>query len=208
MEDKPILRYYADPMCSWCWGFTQTFEQVRERFDENLRFALVMGGLRPYTQETVTDQFRDEILHHWHDVQKMTGQNFTFDHAMPEGFIYDTEPPARAVLTAGRLNPENTFTYFKAVQHGFYVDQLDVTKTEVLATLASFCDIEAGTFVELFDTREMRAMVQKHYLQTRDHGVRGFPTLEVEDQGQRIIFANGFQPYAELEQSIIEWLKD
>jgi putative protein-disulfide isomerase len=208
MEALPILRYFADPMCSWCWGFTDTFVQLRERFDEDFRFALVMGGLRPYTKEPVSEKFREDILHHWRDVQQMTGQDFSFENAMPDGFIYDTEPPARAVLTVGRLNPENTFAYFRSVQHGFYVDHQDVTNTETLSGLAAKFDVNKDAFIELFDTKEMKAMTQKHYLQTREHGVHGFPTLEVETPDQRIIFANGYRPYQELEEIISEWLAE
>ena len=208
MNELPILRYFADPMCSWCWGFTPVFEQLREHFDKSFRFALVMGGLRPYTQESVTDQFRQDILHHWHDVQNMTGQAFSFENAMPEGFIYDTEPPARAVLTVGRLSPENTFAFFKAIQHAFYVEQLDVTKADVLAELASAFDVQANAFLDLFESKDMKAMVQKHYLQTREFGVRGLPTLGTGSTDQHIIFTSGYSPYPELERTINEWLSD
>jgi len=206
MTELPILRYFADPMCSWCWGFTSVFEQIREHFDKNFRFALVMGGLRPYTRDSVTDQFRQDILQHWHDVQNMTGQDFTFDNAMPEGFIYNTEPPARAVLTVGRLSPENTFAFFKAIQHAFYVEQLDVTKADALARLATAFDVQEDAFSDLFESKDMKAMVQKHYLQTREFGVRGFPTLGTGSTDQHIIFTSGYRPYPELEQTINEWL--
>ena len=208
MNELPILRYFADPMCSWCWGFTPVFEQIREQFDNDFRFALVMGGLRPYTRESVTNQFRQDILQHWHDVQNMTGQDFSFDNAMPDGFVYDTEPPARAVLTVGRLSPENTFAFFKAIQHAFYVEQLDVTKANVLARLASTFDIQADAFSDLFESKDMKAMVQKHYLQTREFGVRGFPTLGAGSTDQHIIFTSGYRPYPELEQTINEWLSE
>jgi len=137
MEELPILRYFADPMCSWCWGFTNTFEKIRERFENEFRFSLVMGGLRPYTKERVTDSFREEILHHWRDVQKMTGQAFSFEQAMPNGFIYDTEPPARAILTAGRIDPAQGFEVFRTIQHAFYVEQVNVTQAAQLAQLIS-----------------------------------------------------------------------
>jgi len=208
MTELPILRYFADPMCSWCWGFTSVFEQIREHYDNNFRFALVMGGLRPYTQDSVTDQFREEILHHWHDVQNMTGQDFTFDNAMPEGFVYDTEPPARAVLTVGRLRPENTFAFFKALQHAFYVEQLDVTKGNILAGISSTFGIQADAFSDMFESKDMKAMVQKHYLQTREFGVRGFPTLGTGSTDQHIIFTSGYRRYPELEQTINEWLSE
>jgi hypothetical protein len=52
----------------------------------------------------------------------------------------------------------------------------------------------------------MKAMVQKHYLQTREYGVHGFPTLGTGTTDQHIIFSSGYRPYEELEQTINEWL--
>jgi putative protein-disulfide isomerase len=206
MADLPILRYFADPMCSWCWGFTNTFAQIRERFDKDFRFALVMGGLRPYTEQTVTDAFREEILHHWQDVHNMTGQDFSFEDAMPEGFIYDTEPPARAVLTTSRIKPGIGFDFFRAVQQAFYLDQIDVTQTDQLAGLVSEFGIELPAFIKLFESREMRAQTQQHFIQTRQFGVRGFPTLLVGSEEHHTLFTSGYRPFKEIEHIIGQWM--
>jgi putative protein-disulfide isomerase len=206
MADLPILRYFADPMCSWCWGFTDTFARIRDRFDGDFRFALMMGGLRPYTEQAVTDSFRKEILHHWHDVHNMTGQNFSFEGAMPEGFIYDTEPPARAVLTVGKLKPGTGVEFFRAVQQAFYLDQIDVTQSNQLAGLVSGFGIEQPEFISLFESKEMRVQTQQHYIQTRQFGVRGFPTLLVGSEENHTVFTSGYQPYSQLEPAIQEWL--
>ena len=207
MADLPILRYFADPMCSWCWGFTDTFAQIRDRFDNDFRFALTMGGLRPYTEQTVTDTFRAEILHHWHDVHNMTGQDFAFDGAMPKGFIYDTEPPARAVLTVGKLKPGTGFEFFRTVQQAFYLGQTDVTQSTPLAELASEFGIEQPAFIELFESKEMRVQTQQHYIQTRQFGVRGFPTLLVGTEENHSLLTSGYQPYDRLEPAIRQWLE-
>jgi putative protein-disulfide isomerase len=194
-------------MCSWCWGFSDSFEEIRNRFQDDFRFALVMGGLRPYTEEPVTDSFREEIFHHWLDVQKMTGQAFSFEQAMPEGFIYDTEPPARAVLAAGRLEPERGFEIFKAIQQAFYVDQIDVTRTDQLVELLSGFGIQKQAFLDLFKSEELRAMTQQHFIQTRQYGVRGFPTLTLGPKEHPIIITSGYQPFSNIESRIKSWLE-
>ena len=98
MAQERILWYFADPMCSWCWGFTPAIGAIKESYSDRLKIALMLGGLRPGTTEPVTPKFREETLHHWQDVHKMTGQPFAFEGAMPEGFVYDTEPASRAVI--------------------------------------------------------------------------------------------------------------
>ena len=41
---EPILWYLADPMCSWCWGFTPAIEALRDEFRDRAKIALVLGG--------------------------------------------------------------------------------------------------------------------------------------------------------------------
>ena len=89
MNDE-ILWYFADPMCSWCWGFSPVVEALREEYRPRLKIALVMGGLRPGTTEAISASSRDDILHHWRQVHERSGQPFHFEGAMPEGFVYDT----------------------------------------------------------------------------------------------------------------------
>jgi putative protein-disulfide isomerase len=207
MSELPLIRYFADPMCSWCWGFSDTFARIRDRFDEDFRFALVMGGLRPYTDQPVTDTFREEILHHWQDVHNMTGQDFSFEGAMPEGFIYDTEPPARAVLTVGRFRPGIGFEFFRTVQQAFYLEHIDVTQTTQLASLAEEFGVEQQPFIELLESKEMRVLTQRHFIQTRQFGVRGFPTLTVGNEEDHTVFSSGYQPFKDIEQVIQQWLE-
>ena len=122
---ESTLWYFADPMCSWCWGFSPVVQRLKEKYLHRMKFALVLGGLRPYTREPITDKLREEILHHWREVMRMTGQAFRFENALPEGFVYDTEPPSRAVVTMGELQPDAVFPFFKSLQQAFYAQGRD-----------------------------------------------------------------------------------
>ena len=108
MPISSILWYFADPMCSWCWGFSSVIEDIKDHYDEHLNIALMLGGLRPGTTEAISDESRAEILHHWHQVHELTGQSFFFDGALPAGFVYDTEPPSRAVISEPLLRAAST----------------------------------------------------------------------------------------------------
>ena len=129
---QTIIWYFADPMCSWCWGFSSVVSRLKQHYVDRIKFALILGGLRPYTQEAISEDLRKEILHHWQQVKKMTGQEFKFEGAMEDGFVYDTEPASRAVVVVGESCPDLTFDYFTAVQRAFYVGHKDVTQEEVL----------------------------------------------------------------------------
>jgi len=204
--DKPILWYFADPMCSWCWGFSPVIKHIKEVFSEKINISLNLGGLRPGTSEQISSTLRDEILHHWHEVHHLTGQKFNFDDAMPTGFIYDTEPASRAVLSFGKLQPKNTLDYFSSIQSAFYTQNRDVTQEPVLVELVESFGIESQTFQELFISAEMRSLTQEHFKRSRQANVRGFPTL-IFQKGKNIeTLSRGYVPWENISEMLHERL--
>ncbi len=206
--NEPMLWYFADPMCSWCWGFSPVVQRLKEKYHPSLKFALVLGGLRPFTREPITDKFRQEIMHHWHEVNKMTGQAFSFEGAMPDGFIYDTEPASRAVVAVGELSPQTTFDYFHAVQRAFYLEQKDVTQESVLTELLTPLSMDEQQFRQVFHSEHIKQKTQAHFHKSRQFGVRGFPTLILQSEQQYYLLTSGYRPYEELKPEIDAYLSE
>lgn len=190
----PILWYFADPMCSWCWGFSPVIEAVREAYGDRMKIALVLGGLRPGETAPMTPAAREDILHHWHAVHDRTGQPFHFEDALPAGFVYDTEPASRAVVAVGGIDPTLIFPLFKAIQTAFYAEGRDVTQPAVLAELAAGLGVDIDTFMRAFDCETARANTQAHFKHARQAGVRGFPTLIVQQDAHLHQVCNGCMP--------------
>ncbi len=208
MTAERILWYYADPMCSWCFGFAPVITAIRDAYRDRVRIALMMGGLRPGTVEPVTPKFRAEVLHHWRQVHEHTGQAFAFEGAMPEGFVYDTEPPSRAVVAVHELDPAATFDYFKSVQSAFYMQGRDITKAETLASLAEQHGIIPERFLDRFHADDTRQRVHRSFAQTREAGVRGFPTIILERSGERVVLTPGFRQFDVLKPQLDAWLAE
>ena len=191
--NPPILWYFADPMCSWCWGFSPVIETLRDDYRERMKIALVLGGLRHETAPMTAAQ-REDILHHWRAVQARTGQPFHFDGALPEGFVYDTEPACRAVVTVGGIDPAQIFAMFKVIQTAFYAEGRDVTRPGVLTDLAAGLGVDGAAFLNAFESEAAHTRTQAHFRQARQAGVRGFPTLIVQQDAQLHPVCSGCQP--------------
>ena len=201
--NPPLLWYFADPMCSWCWGFSPVIETLRDETRKRMKVALVLGGLRPGETAPMTAAGREDILHHWHQVHERTGQPFRFEGALPDGFVYDTEPASRAVAAIGGIKPALIFPLFKAIQSAFYAEGRDVTQADVLTKLAAGLGVEATRFRSAFDSDEARARTRAHFRQARQAGVRGFPTLIVQRDAQLHPVSSGWQPL-ETVRAVIE----
>ncbi len=203
----PILWYFADPMCSWCWGFSPVIERVRDEYRERMKVALVLGGLRHETTPMTAAQ-RDDILHHWHQVHARTGQPFRFENALPDGFVYDTEPASRAVVAVGGLDPALAFPLFKAIQTAFYAEGRDITQPGVLADLAAGLGVDAAAFQSAFGSDAARARTQAHFRQARQAGVRGFPALILQQDAQLHSVSNGCQSLDTVRAALDTWLNE
>ena len=202
------LLYVMDPMCSWCWGFAPVVEALAEQARAAVvALHLVAGGLRTGGGAALDPATRRYILEHWQEVQRTTGQPFSFEGAMPGGFVYDTEPACRALVTARSLAAELAWPLVKRIQHAFYAEGRDVGQPGVLAELAEAVGLLPRTFVEVFDSQEMRPSTAADFIWVQDLGIAGFPTLLAERNGQLALLTNGYQPLEELAPLLARWLE-
>lgn len=112
MKNKII--YFGDPLCSWCYGFGPEITKVADHYKHTFDFELVMGGLRPYGTERMSD-LSGMLRHHWKQVHQRSGASFQYDILDHQSFIYDTEPPSRAVVAIKRIAPDEEFSFFKEI---------------------------------------------------------------------------------------------
>ncbi len=204
---QALLWYFADPMCSWCWGFSPVITQIKQHYQDKLQIALNLGGLRPGTKAAIIPKDRDEVLHHWQEVQKISGQEFNFENALPEGFIYDTEPASRALVAFGKLNGDNTLALFHDIQYAFYVAQQDVTQQAALIKLAKKYSIDESEFTSLFESDEIKQQTQQHFTNTRSAGVLGFPSLVFQQDKKHQFLSRGYASYEMIQHQLDELLE-
>jgi putative protein-disulfide isomerase len=182
--------------------------QLAARHRERLTIALLVGGLRAGSTVPTDAHFREEILQHWRAVHARSYQPFAFHGALPDGFVYDTEPPCRAVVTVHDLAPDTGLAFFHRLQRAFYVEQLPVTRSDVLARLADSASVSPQTFSTHFASEAMRERTRQHFVLTRELGVRGFPTVWMADAQQVQLLTRGYQPLEQLAPSVDGWLGD
>ncbi len=202
------LLYVMDPMCSWCWGFAPVFDALAAQArSADVSLHLVAGGLRPGTAQALDGASRDYILKHWRAVAERTGQAFRFDGALPEGFVYDTEPASRALVALRSLAADRVWPLVQAIQQAFYVEGRDVTRPAVLVELAEQLGVPRQAFAAAFDSAAQRVATQADFAWAQNLGIAGFPTLLAERNGQLALLTNGYQPLETLAPLLGRWLE-
>ncbi|MDZ3990404.1 DsbA family protein [Pseudomonas sp. Teo4] len=201
------LLYVMDPMCSWCWGFAPVAAAlIAQAREAGVSTRLVPGGLR--TGGSALDaSTRKYILEHWQAVAEATGQPFRFDGAMPDGFVYDTEPACRALVAARELDAERVWPLLALIQRSFYEQGVDVTRAPQLVELAEQAGFDRERFAQHFAGHDIRTATAADFSWVQDLGIAGFPTLLAERNGQLALLTNGYQPLERLQPLLGRWLQ-
>ncbi|WJN61241.1 Thioredoxin [Pseudomonas sp. SO81] len=201
------LLYVMDPMCSWCWGFAPVVQALAEQAAAHgVPLQLVLGGLRR-ERAALDPAMRVRILSHWQAVNASTGQLFNFNDALPEGFVYDTEPACRALVTARGLDEQSVWPLLELIQEAFYAEGRDVTRAQVLVELAERAGIPRIEFAAAFDSVEAAEATAADFTWVQDLGISGFPTLLAERDGRLALLTNGYQPLEALAPLLGRWLE-
>lgn len=178
-------------MCSWCWGFAPEIESLSEDYE----VEVVLGGLRPGpSAQGLTDHMADFLRHHWVEIAERTGQPFDTGFLdRRDGWVYDTEPTAVAVVTMRDMDEPDTLRYFGEVQRAFYADGRDVTDLEVLTDLASRYPVDQSEFRSRLETEKAKQAAWADFARARNWGISGFPTLVGALTGDRLaLLARGW----------------
>ncbi|WP_372786178.1 DsbA family protein [Phenylobacterium sp.] len=204
----PHLIYFSDPMCSWCYGFSPVIADIRETFGRALPVRVVMGGLRPGTETPMTEEAKLEIADHWTHVHEATGLPFNGAGMSRPGFVYDTDPAARAVVAARRDGEEMAAAFLGRAQRAFYAEGRDVTTGEVLADLADELGLDRQSFLETWAAPETKEETWRDYAISQRAGVTGFPTLVAgpNPDGVYGVVTRGFAPGEQVVGILKEWL--
>lgn len=197
----------VDPMCSWCWGFSPALEGIERDFGAVAPLTIVVGGLRPLTKRKMDAKAKAEIREHWQHVQEASGQPFDFEFFAREGFVYDTEPACRALVTVRTLKREAARDFLDRAHRAFYAENKDVTDADVLADIAEAAGVAKAGFVALFNTIDIVYETAGDFHAARRLGVNGFPTVLLRAGNAMSILTAGFQPYERIAPAIEAWLK-
>lgn len=204
--DREIL-LIVDPMCSWCWGFPPVVRALDDAYAERAPVYPIVGGLRPLTSDPMSDRAKEEIRHYWEQVHEASGQPFDFSFFDRDGFIYDTEPACRALVTVRFLKSKSSLIFLELLHQAFYAENRDVTDKDVLADLAEAVGVERSDFLQFFPTRKMIYLTASDFFRSQSMGVTGFPTVVLRSNEKLSLLSAGFRPFDDIKPHLDQWLE-
>ncbi len=204
-NDYEEIIYVGDPMCSWCWGISPQINALqRYANQEHIKFSMIMGGLRPNGGQEWDASFRSFLKHHWEEVHKKSGQPFNLSLFEREAFDYNTEPACRAVVTARTLAPLKTLAFYELVQYYFYAASKDPKQVDFYKPICEKLDMDFIKFSETFNSETLKQATEADFDNSRQLGIRGFPSVLYRKKDQFYSIANGYTEFEALKRAILE----
>lgn len=175
------LIYVYDPMCSWCWGFRETWLKLQAAIGDKLAIEYKVGGLAPDSDEPMRKEMQQFLQQTWQRIEQQLGTPFNHEFwhtAQPRRSTY---PACRAVLVARQQNKEQEMLY--AIQKAYYLDAQNPSDISTLASLAEQIGLEKNAFLKEIESEKINSLLMDEINQARNLPIQGFPSLVLENKG-------------------------
>lgn len=172
------LLHFHDPMCSWCWAFRPTWQQLRAQLPAHLQVRRVVGGLAPDSAVPMESALRAKLQSVWQMIQaRVPGTEFNFDFwtkCTPRRSTYNA---CRAVLVAKQLEPSSEERMILAIQEAYYLQARNPSDISTLVAVASEIGLDAVAFATMLSSAAIEVELQEELRFARQAPINGFPSL-------------------------------
>ena len=182
--DKRLI-YVHDPMCSWCWGFAETWQRLRELIGDEIPIMRLLGGLAADSDEPMPESMQQMLQQTWqHIEQVIPGKKFNFEFWTSCTPRRSTYPACRAVIAAREQGEQYDELMTRQIQQAYYQQARNPSDNTTLIELAGEIGLDADRFAGQLTAEKIHHKLLEEISMARAMGINGFPSLAVEEGGR------------------------
>lgn len=200
---------YTDAGCPWAYSANPALRVLEWRFRDQLRWRLVMIGLREEASESAVRAYDPErALTRWRLFEERYGMPFA---SVPKARASGTGRGCRAVVAAGMLEPGSEWAVFRRLQIANFTGTVYLDDTEsIREALRDVPAVDADAIADRLDDEDVFAAYERQRAEARsaagtpaaaqdktatsDGAVRYTAPSVVFRRGAESAFAGGWQP--------------
>ena len=186
--NSTTLYYIHDPMCSWCWGFNNTWNQVQSKIGNKLSIQYVLGGLAPDSHEIMPQEMRHYIRENWQKIERsIPGTKFNYDFWKNCTPMRSTYPACRAVIAAKNQGDKFENTMINAIQQAYYLHAKNPSEDSTLIELALSIGLDEQKFTQDLNLKATQEQLSNNISLSKSLGAQGLPSLILDKNGVKKI---------------------
>ena len=207
---KPQVLYIFDPLCGWCYGFSEVIYQLYQNHQKEIDFIPIVGGMVTGERISTGSKIYDTIAPSLPRLEATTGCTISTTYIeqilKSKVILLNSEPPCRAVMTIRQLAPAVAMDFVKALQFAHFGRGKDYNIESTYAALLPQFEINEQAFFSLYSSPEVKSHVQQEFDWVKQARIGGFPCVVVDINDSLTMIANGYTPYGELETRLLQLL--
>ena len=175
-----ILYYIHDPMCSWCYAFSQSWDALQRDLPQDIEITYVVGGLAPDSIEPMPPATQKMVQQAWQRIEQTVPRvHFNWDFWSRNTPVRSTYPACRAVLAAKKQRADAEAEMIRAIQTAYYQQAKNPSLPETLHACAREIGLDAQTFIGDLTSAAIESELQQHIQWARSLDVYSYPSLRL-----------------------------
>ncbi|MDZ4839830.1 MAG: DsbA family protein [Bacteroidota bacterium] len=205
-NEKPLISYFYDALCGWCYGFSPIINQIFDNYNTEFEFNVISGGMITGDRIGPIGQVAPYIKTAFRDVENASGVKFGeafLVDVLAEGTSVFTSIPAALAMVVFRIAiPDKVVSFASALQRGIYYDGIKPENFEEYGKIAAKFGLDEVEFVANMDKPETRQAAVEDFMLSSKAGITGFPTLVMFINGKAYLLAKGYSSFETVNANI------
>lgn len=169
------LYHVHDPMCSWCYAFKPTLDELKQNLSSNIKIVNVVGGLAKHSDEIMQKEVQEKIEDIWYEIEKVIGTKFNHDFWRKCKPKRSTYLACQATMIARHEDKEDQM--IEAIQEAYYQKAMNPSDASTLITLAKQIGMDEKKFEEDLKSQKIEDDLQNELNLRRSLYANSFPSL-------------------------------
>jgi len=195
------LLYFANPWCSWCWGFAPTLDKVAARHPD-IRLTVALGRLDVEPGKPLSAKARASIGEHWSNVHELSGQPFDFEILKRPSLAYRTDLACQALMLVRQNYPALAHPFLSRLGERYFRLGQDLASIDILSEAAGEFGLPRADVAEALKTGALCQAMLAEWDQTAALGVAGYPTLLLLGRGKPRVLTVGWADACQIERAL------
>lgn len=182
MQDTLI--YVHDPMCSWCWGFEKTRQDLFSALADNIGIRRLLGGLAPDSDVPMPESMQAMLQQTWSRIeQTIPGTIFNYSFWQKCHPRRSTYPANRAIIAARQQGDQYDEAMSQRIQKAYYLEARNPSDNSTLIDLARDLGLDEQQFKADLTSEKTEQVLINEIETARGMGINGFPSLALQRNG-------------------------
>ncbi len=205
-QAKDSIIYVFDPMCGWCYGFSNIIKNASEKYANDFHFTIISGGMVVGEREGPIGDFADYILGAYPRVEEYSGVKFGEPYLakLRDKSLYTSSVlPSIAIEVFKSYHPMQSISFASEIQKAYFFYGKDLRIDSVYEELAIKFGLNPQEFLLKLHSEEFKKKAFDGYAESQQLGVQGYPAVLAIKNGKYYALTRGFTN----EKSLTEMLE-